>query len=978
VNFSTDGGASYTQVGGTIGAAGDVPQSLSVAPNFKTNGNIAVGLNPVGATNAVFTQTRASEAWAAAWTGIGPALAAADNGAWAEFSPRYVSDGTIMAIYSVLSDEAAFAGLDADAAADIAILEARSVAGADFAADSSIGDEGSQVVSAGIAFPSDYNTAGQDTYFCTIDDGAGDDGTAYRRQIGAWTARNPTGTNIDMRSIAVAGDYESAAVFVGVDDTPTIYKTTDGMDNWVTPTDPADLGGSLTAAHTQVVVSPSYASDNAVYAVTEGTNGGYWRTNTGGPTDESWWGVGLYVDNYDSITGIAISPNFATDNTMFTVQNAGGTAHAVFKSTDAKTGSPHGADADFDKVSTLDNVRSVAVSPTFATDGVVYIAGTTTQIARSTNSGQWFSEAFINAIPSGTIVTENALAAADSNTVFVIATEGRLHRSDDAGATWITWNSGLQAVDTVEISPNFANDSTVLVGGRTSPGGTAVYISTDAGVTYSPVGTGPGTSAVSRVSVCFSSEYATDSTIYVAEDRSTGDVYRWVVGESTSWQDLDCEGFDSGSTPDAPTRGRVKNLASGGNGLIYVTLDNAAADGVHRALYPTADYDGSEFTWLELGWAPAADPETCMAGSGKLDQGLAAENANATLDMKRGMVVAYGSGNTIIVVDTEPAVDDLYIYTDNLNEQVVLVSPPDGEVRTDHPDTAQWESYSGVPGVNYQVQVSRDDPTFTDRVYTNLSAALTGLNTDLGAFASEFESGHTFYWRVRAQNAAAVGITDVASPWSDARGYSAGVGTPSLNYPASAPGLPQTVDTMAFGFDWQAVEWATDYRLQVATNPTREPVPPTQGAIGPFTNPVLDLTVGSSSTSWLLAGDELEPNTTYYWQVQPLFGDQEGRWWNRSAQAGATGVFKTPPSVVTPPQTVEAALAAISTELVRVYGWDASDAADPWKLYDPAVPETVNDLTDLESGQGYWVNVSAACTLNGVPLSPGWNLYGHR
>jgi hypothetical protein len=183
---------------------------------------------------------------------------------------------------------------------------------------------------------------------------------------------------------------------------------------------------------------------------------------------------------------------------------------------------------------------------------------------------------------------------------------------------------------------------------------------------------------------------------------------------------------------------------------------------------------------------------------------------------------------------------------------------------------------------------------------------------------------------------------------------------------------------MSFGLDWQAVEWATDYRIQVASNPTREAVPPTQGAIGPFTTPIIDLTVGSSSTSYQLAGDELNANTTYYWQVQPLFGDQEGRWNNLSAEAGSSGLFKTPPSVVTPPQTVEAALAAISEQLVRVYGYDPADSADPWKLYDPAVPETVNDLADLESGQGYWVNVDAACTLNGVPLSPGWNLYGHR
>jgi len=41
-----------------------------------------------------------------------------------------------------------------------------------------------------------------------------------------------------------------------------------------------------------------------------------------------------------------------------------------------------------------------------------------------------------------------------------------------------------------------------------------------------------------------------------------------------------------------------------------------------------------------------------------------------------------------------------------------------------------------------------------------------------------------------------------------------------------------------------------------------------------------------------------------------------------------------------------------------VYGYAAADEADPWKVYDINVPGWVNDLTALEYGQGYWINVA--------------------
>ena len=75
--------------------------------------------------------------------------------------------------------------------------------------------------------------------------------------------------------------------------------------------------------------------------------------------------------------------------------------------------------------------------------------------------------------------------------------------------------------------------------------------------------------------------------------------------------------------------------------------------------------------------------------------------------------------------------------------------------------------------------------------------------------------------------------------------------------------------------------------------------------------------------------------------------------------------------------TVQSQTASISSQLVRIWGYSGGT----WSMYDPADAAGSN-LTTLVSGNGYWVNVNAACTLiyggYSYPLSTGWNLIGWR
>lgn len=57
------------------------------------------------------------------------------------------------------------------------------------------------------------------------------------------------------------------------------------------------------------------------------------------------------------------------------------------------------------------------------------------------------------------------------------------------------------------------------------------------------------------------------------------------------------------------------------------------------------------------------------------------------------------------------------------------------------------------------------------------------------------------------------------------------------------------------------------------------------------------------------------------------------------------------------------ALASIAGKYDLVYGYDATDAADPWKKFDPAGAAFANDLAEMGAGKGYWLKMKGAATL---------------
>ena len=82
----------------------------------------------------------------------------------------------------------------------------------------------------------------------------------------------------------------------------------------------------------------------------------------------------------------------------------------------------------------------------------------------------------------------------------------------------------------------------------------------------------------------------------------------------------------------------------------------------------------------------------------------------------------------------------------------------------------------------------------------------------------------------------------------------------------------------------------------------------------------------------------------------------------------------------------ETVLLPISGKYSKVYAYNSSDIADPWKVYDLSLPPFLNDLSEINNTKGLWLYATqnATWTVNGswpsstpIALKTGWNLVGY-
>ncbi len=644
-------------------------------------------------------------------------------------------------------------------------------------------------LSASIAFPEDYDPSIIASYFVAIDSGAGK-GDVYRVKNSAATGLN---IGFDVTGLAVSGYTTKANLTVGAAASAEVYLSSDGGRNWQLSTKPP-TGESKTYI--------AMASDK-IYAATSGADSAFSCTTDGGIT---WNQLSLIDTTLSDIVDLAPSPVYSEDETMFMLTFGG--EHSLWRSLSEKRWERVLSSSMAD----IDTIEGVRLPPQYDIDNeIVFISGTSNgnpAIWKSVDNGQTFGRRLAH-------FQINTWAVVDNTTLFVGSFDGSnglVYLSNNSGLSYYEGEiAGGQSLNSIATSPDYAKDKTILVGNSDG----WVFWSEDNGSSFESLPQDATSKPLSgNISVAFDPDYADNNTVYAASDSADEGIYRFIVGRSDKWENID-----------SPASGMIGQLLAPAEGTLYAT-NFKANGGMERCLNPTYPL-GPTF-------------ETVTRG---LDDG-------ATL------VGLWLSGNQLWSVDSTNT--SLITYIDSLAQPITLTLPADeatgmGMIINDTVKniSLDWDTLPGATEYKWQLDY--------DNEFSSVPAGFEGNTRASSAQLPALDPTTTYHWRVR--------VTEpVLSHWSDKWSFTTSFGTeayaPQLESPeAGAGGVP--VKPI---FQWSAVAGADGYELVVSTKSAVDN--PTILKTGTFALP---------TTAWQ-ANIELDYDTTYYWKVRAVSSNTSSPW----------------------------------------------------------------------------------------------------
>jgi photosystem II stability/assembly factor-like uncharacterized protein len=290
--------------------------------------------------------------------------------------------------------------------------------------------------------------------------------------------------------VAFSPDFAfDRTIFLGMRN--NLLISDDAGDRW-RQIDLSDLNGDQLLFVDRIVVSPAFSSDRTVFF---GGRIGYDKTRG--------WGVFRSTDGGETFTlmksgegrhlqSLAISPNFASDGTIFTgsAERGGG---SVWRSDDRGENWVETAEG----LVVQEDGPDLALSPAYADDKTL-LAGTIAGLFKTTDAGNQWSKVATPELEGRSYIEAVAISPEfPKDQTLIIMVKGRgLFKSQDGGVTFhqtgehlIEANTPLSRMwsylpgEAIRFSPDFENDQSIF-----GSSGLELFRSTNAGDKWQPLG----------------------------------------------------------------------------------------------------------------------------------------------------------------------------------------------------------------------------------------------------------------------------------------------------------------------------------------------------------------------------------------------------------------------------------------------------------------------------------------------------------
>jgi photosystem II stability/assembly factor-like uncharacterized protein len=881
VYLSTDGGMTWTNTGVPV-VVGTI-QAIAIS-NQYTEGNMSLREIAIGTADwGDVAGTTTGQVWVrqfgkliSTWQNqnlvIDPDPSDADPShpggevSALAYSPRYGSDATLLAVASTSSDyvTATYRNktwlclLRRDTGVWNSLPNYPVEIGT--LASPSAGDgPGVSYIHSSLALPSNYSSsnAASRQLFASYNREPDANDDAYWLNNTTVTRLNADGGNpVDISSIAYHGTLASGTLLAGdVDPVPgsltvqvrrTLWDSNPLEWEWhtssVPPTGPGNAKVSWspdgTIAYCGTGQLPGVAEDESAFSAS--TDGG-----------DRWRQMGL-IDTVIELADIVPAPD--SKSLFITTYNEYG-PEGIWRSAGSPLGRLWERLLTID-CTTSDNAVILRLSPNYSNDYTMYAAEVGgNQVAVTHDRGNSWRWCRYTPEPIIDMVVK------DEDTVYVALPDGRVRESIKKGLAW------QSPVDTELADINMlsiAGDGTILVGGKNGH----VAYSTDGGASFTRIreiiGSGTG-----DVQVVADANYAENHTIYAATNIPDEGIWRWVIGVSTQWEQIDrsVTGLGDGQC--------IGGLAVGSEGTLYaLRLEQASGNsgGMTRSLNPLAP-DTAD---IEFDLANQALPAGATFDPTRVNPPLTFPNNLPYLKLSGD-----SGQNDLWSIDT--ANQTIYRFQDTLCKLgPTPVIPKAGEViPTDYSDyltslILRWEGLAGA--TRYQAAIYSDLPA------TQIVWSQTSTTHGIVATVNNMKliSGTTYYWRVRS-------LEPLKSPWSETRSFTpalvAGQWSPLAAVTATFPLPGATSVPIRPAFAWQPADHATGYEFVLARD-------------SGFADVVVAMTGASAllTTTWGCDRD-LDYATTYFWKVRAITAASYSEW--------GIGIFTTeaaPAAAPLPPQ----------------------------------------------------------------------------